>query len=96
MGLATKQAFHNKNDLSCIFQNYKEVRDVLSEKLSIDLPTDNLIAKGREILCLLQEYQASGVTGKAGTSSIKNNTTTMHRSLGNSHTQPLPRKIIVI
>lgn len=47
MGLSAKQNFHNKNDLSCIFHNYKEIRDVLSEKLNIDLPTDNLIGKAK-------------------------------------------------
>ena len=55
MGLASKQAFENKNDLSCIFHNYKQVRDILSDKLGVNLPTDNLVGKAKEILTLLHQ-----------------------------------------
>lgn len=100
MGLAAKQTFHNKNDLNCIFQNYKEVRDILSEKLGVNLPTDNLIGKAKEILTVLQQFSSPLASGKIGTSStIKNNnqsTGGMNRSLGSYGTQTLPKKIIVI
>jgi hypothetical protein len=99
MGLAVKQTFQNKNDLSCIFQNYKEVRDVLSEKLSIDLPTDNLIGKAKEILLILQQFSSSLSSSRYGTGSFNKgssqtiNTNNQTKTYG---TQSLPRKIVVI
>jgi hypothetical protein len=44
--LSKGKKFSNNSDLGCIFQNYKNVRDLLLENFNYDFPVNNIIYRG--------------------------------------------------
>ncbi len=42
--------FKNSHDLPCIFQNYKNTKDLLLDNFGIDFPANEIIYKGDQLL----------------------------------------------
>jgi hypothetical protein len=55
LGLRRNKPFHNKADLSCVFQNFKNARELLYENFKVDIPIDNLIYRAKDILATIKE-----------------------------------------
>ena len=47
--------FKNNSDLGCVFQNYKNVRDILLESFNYDFPVNNIIYRTEELLKAVKE-----------------------------------------
>jgi hypothetical protein len=47
LGLRRNRQYHNKNDLSCVFHNYKTTKELMQENFGVDVPVDNLIYKAK-------------------------------------------------
>lgn len=47
--------FKNSSDLGCIFQNYKNVKDLLMENFGYDFPANNMIYRTEELLKVIRD-----------------------------------------
>ncbi len=52
--LARGKKFKNNSDMGCIFQNYKNVRDILLENFNYDFPVNNIIYRTAELLKVIK------------------------------------------
>jgi hypothetical protein len=76
--LTKGKKFKNSSDLGCIFQNYKNVRDLLLENFGCDFPVNNIIYRTGDLLKVIRDEaikyveQKKIMTMKAATSIISN------------------------
>lgn len=50
LNLSKGKKFKNSSDMACIFQNYKNVRDLLQENFGYDFPINNIIYRTEDLL----------------------------------------------
>lgn len=53
--LSRGKKFKNSSDLACIFQNYKNVRDLLLENFNYDFPVNNIIYRTSDLIKAIRD-----------------------------------------